>query len=123
MTISKFGKALRNLRMDRGELLKDMAQKLGVTSSYLSAVEVGKRKIPENWIDRIASEYRLSAMEIYQLREAAAQSASEIKIDLGNASASKRDLAYAFAREFKDLSDDQHQAILRVLQRPSKGDD
>lgn len=109
--------------MDRGELLKDMAEKLGVTSSYLSAVEVGKRKVPDSWIDRIASIYALSVGEINQLREAAAQSATQVKINLENASSRERDLAYAFAREFKDLSEDQHKAILRVLQKEPKGDD
>ena len=42
--ITPFGKSLRNIRMDRGMLLKDMAQDLDVTSSYLSAVEVGKQR-------------------------------------------------------------------------------
>ena len=49
--ITPFGKSLRNIRMDRGMLLKDMAQDLDVTSSYLSAVEVGKRNVSENWKD------------------------------------------------------------------------
>ena len=41
--ITPFGKYLRKLRIDHDEKLKDMAAKLGVTGSYLSAVEIGKR--------------------------------------------------------------------------------
>ena len=42
--ITAFGKFLRILRMDNGEILKTMAEKLEVTSSFLSAVENGKKK-------------------------------------------------------------------------------
>ena len=55
--LTQFGKELRHIRLDRDEKLKDMAEKLGVTVSYLSAVENGKRNIPDNWIEMIASEY------------------------------------------------------------------
>ena len=43
--LTNFGKALRKLRIDNNELLKDMALKLEVTVSYLSAVENGKRDV------------------------------------------------------------------------------
>lgn len=115
--ITAFGKALRNLRMDKGELLKEMAVKIGVTSSYLSAVEVGKRNIPDGWIDKIADEYNLSAREVKHLRDAAAASVTQVRIDLVGANASERDLACAFAREFNDLTQEQHKAILRILRK------
>jgi transcriptional regulator with XRE-family HTH domain len=44
--LTEFGQYLRKIRIDCGDLLKDMADKLGVTSSYLSAVETGKRNVP-----------------------------------------------------------------------------
>ena len=47
--LTEFGKILRKLRIDRQELLRDMAKNLEVSSAYLSAVETGKRKIlPKN---------------------------------------------------------------------------
>jgi len=42
--ITEFGRILRNIRMDCNELLKDMADKLNITSSYLSAIEHGKER-------------------------------------------------------------------------------
>ena len=42
--ITRFGKELRKIRIDHGEILKDMAEKLQVTPSFLSSVEVGKKK-------------------------------------------------------------------------------
>ena len=43
--ITPIGKFLRKLRIDTGEILKDMAEKLHVSPSFLSAVENGKKKI------------------------------------------------------------------------------
>ena len=42
--ISEFAIFCRKLRLDNNQILKDMADVLGVSSSYLSAVENGKRK-------------------------------------------------------------------------------
>ncbi|KHF28295.1 Helix-turn-helix domain protein [Anoxybacillus sp. BCO1] len=50
--LTEFGRFCRKLRIDNGELLKHMADKLGVTSSYLSAVENGKRNVPQDWVEK-----------------------------------------------------------------------
>ena len=63
MAITRFGKFCRKLRMERGELLYHMAQKLGASSSHLSMVEHGKRKLPTRWKQIIISEYNLSDKE------------------------------------------------------------
>ena len=47
--ITPIGKFLRKLRIDTGEILKDMAEKLHVSPSFLSAVENGKKKMPSTW--------------------------------------------------------------------------
>ena len=59
--LTEYGKILRKLRIDKQELLKDMADCLDVSSAYLSAVETGKRRIPANWTERIIRLYRLDA--------------------------------------------------------------
>jgi transcriptional regulator with XRE-family HTH domain len=46
--LTQLGIFLRKLRLDRGEILKDMAIKLNVSSSFLSAVENGKKRIPQS---------------------------------------------------------------------------
>jgi transcriptional regulator with XRE-family HTH domain len=57
--LTEFGKFTRKLRVDNDELLKYMADKLGVSSSYLSSVETGKRKTPVEWVDKISQLYNL----------------------------------------------------------------
>ena len=44
--LTSIGKFFRKLRIDEGEILKDMAEKLGVSVSFLSAVENGKKRMP-----------------------------------------------------------------------------
>ena len=41
--ITEYGKFLRKLRIDQGQILKTMAEKLGVSAPFLSAVENGKQ--------------------------------------------------------------------------------
>ena len=59
MKVTEFGKFSRKLRIENDELLRDMANKLGVTASYLSAVEIGKRNIPKKWEHIIVNAYQL----------------------------------------------------------------
>lgn len=58
---TSFGKFARRLRIENGELLKDMAAKLDVTSSYLSAVEHGKKRVPDVWQEQLSEIYHLSS--------------------------------------------------------------
>ena len=55
--LSEFAVFCKKLRIDNNQILKDMAGLLNVSSSYLSAVENGKRKIPDEWYDRISNLY------------------------------------------------------------------
>ena len=44
--MTPFGDRMRKLRAERNVTLKDMAEALGVSSAYLSALEHGKRGRP-----------------------------------------------------------------------------
>lgn len=67
MKLTEFGKFLRKLRIDNGELLKDMAIKLSVTPSFLSMVETGKRSAPKKWEEEIEKVYNLSLKQKEEL--------------------------------------------------------
>ena len=115
--ITEFGKALRKLRIDRGEILKTMAEKLTMTSSYLSAIECGKRNIPDDLIQRLSSIYDLSEKEQQDLAEARDKSIKSIEIELSTNNAYKRDLALQFARKFDDMDDELAIQIMKFLNR------
>ena len=67
--LTNFGKFCRKLRIDKGELLYDMAQRLKVSSAFLSKVENGKAKPPEEWKESIPSMYSLNEEQKEELCE------------------------------------------------------
>ena len=115
--LTEFGKALRKLRIDHGEILKTMAERLGITSSYLSAIECGKRNIPIDMIGKLTYIYNLSATEEQELSKARDKSIKIVEINLSTNSMYKRDLALQFARKFDDIDDEIAVQILDFLNR------
>lgn len=65
--ITQFGKFCRKLRIDHDEQLKDMASKLGITSSYLSAIENGKRRVTPEIMKEVAHVYELTEEQLNEL--------------------------------------------------------
>ena len=119
--LTKFGKELRKIRLDRDELLKDMAQKLGITVAYLSAVENGKRKIPGSWLSILSREYQMCDEEVGRLQRLAYAERSQISIDVENAGDEEKDLVFSFARRFGDLSAEDRDEIQKILNRGRGG--
>ena len=119
--LTEFGKFTRKLRIDRGELLKDMARKLDVTVAYLSAVEVGRRKIPEKWLLMISQLYNLQDEESQEMRHAYDQSVTEIKIDLVERPSIHREAAMMFARELKNLDESCVEDLIKRISQANKG--
>src|SRR5438132_9592737 len=78
--LSEFGKALRKLRIDRDEKMKDMADVAGVSVSFWSAVETGAKSVPMEKVEKIISHYDLKGAEAMALRRLAANSKQEVRI-------------------------------------------
>lgn len=117
--LTPFGKSLRKLRLDRGLLLKDMADLLDVSPSFLSAVESGKKAIPARIVDEIAEAYNLTASEINDLRGSAAASIKEVTIKFsGSSNNADREAAALLARTFENgVSDDFLAGLKDLLDR------
>lgn len=113
--LTAFGKELRKLRITSNQLIRDMAANLGVTASYLSAVETGKRQIPEGWIKTLVGLYNLSESEACNLQNAADASALSVKITLDGLSDRQRSTAVLFAREFSGMDADKLEQIRLIL--------
>ena len=92
--MNHLGMFLRKLRIEHNEVLLDMAKRLKVS----------------------ASEYQLNVAQRTELTEAVAESIKQVRVDIGNASPSKRNCALAFARSFDDLSDDDIQGLMAFLE-------
>jgi transcriptional regulator with XRE-family HTH domain len=113
--LTDLGRLLRKIRIDHGEILKNMADRFGVTASYLSAVENGKRPIPEAWEGIILAEYPLDQSQKEELHRAVIDSIASINLDMSSAGYSNKEVAFAFARKVVDLPEEKLQEIKRIL--------
>ena len=118
--LTELGKLLRKIRIDRQELLRDMASTLGVSVAYLSVVETGKRNAPIAWCNKIIQAYHLNSDEVAQLRTAFDESQDELRISLQQISAQQRSTAISFAKALEGLSDEQLEKIMKVVQKGNK---
>jgi transcriptional regulator with XRE-family HTH domain len=98
-----------------------MADKLAVTPSYLSAVENGKRNVPQGWLSLISELYFLEPEEENQLRRVIQESQLSIQAAIKDYSTSDQNIIMAFAREFKDLDEDNKTKIRDILSNHKKG--
>ncbi len=111
------GDFLRKLRLENGELLKSMAVKLDVSSAFLSAVENGKKKMPESWYSKLEVLYNLNDNQMSELKEAVMASSDVIELNIHNSSSDGRLLAISFARKFDSLDDKTSKAIIEILNK------
>lgn len=112
---TELGKELRKLRIDENERLLDMANRIGKSAAFVSAVEIGKKSPPSGFEELIVRAYGLVGTAAAKLREAADKSRSVFTIEPTNMLG--RDTAGLLARRMNTLSDDQLEAIKEILKR------
>lgn len=115
--LTSIGKFLRKLRIDQGEILKDMAETLEVSSAFLSAVENGKKKMPEGWVEKLATLYSFTTEQTEELQAAVIATNNVVELNLKTASPNNKALAISFAREFDSLDDETSRKIFELLKR------
>lgn len=113
---TKFGEFMRVLRIKHHEIMGDIADMLGVSLPFLSAVENGKRNVPADWVDKIVSHYNLSPEDTQELLEAIEQSKTQIKLDLKSSEFFQRTAALQFARSFDNMDEDTAKRIIELLE-------
>ena len=117
---TKFGEYVRVLRIQRHEIMGDMADKLGTTTPFLSAVENGRKNVPKEWLEKIVELYSLSGKEAKELSDAIEDSKLQTKIDLRESTTIKKRAALKFARSFDDIDDETAEKIIELLERRKK---
>ncbi|OYQ99813.1 hypothetical protein B9P90_04275 [Citrobacter freundii] len=114
-TVTAFGRLVRIWRMEKGFMLKDMADALQVTSSYMSALETGKKRISDEIIEQVCAYLELEGPSKQDLIDAAAVSQPSISIDLNGLEERDRMLGVAFARRIGSLSQEKREEMLKLL--------
>lgn len=121
--VTPFGKELRKLRIDYGEVSYNMAEKLHITPAYLSSIEVGRRNIPANFVEQLAELYSFSEeqLEVFNRKKIETENSVLIKLPLepkNNVTA--YEVAYQFNKNLHNLSEQQLKQLLSII--TSKGE-
>ena len=118
------GERLRTLREERGILLKDMAADLGVSATYLSALEHGRRSKP-NWsfVQRVIHYFNIIWDEADELQRLADLSNPRIVVETAGLSQKATLLANLLSRTIGELSDaelDAHVTLLELARKRTR---
>ena len=115
--LTKFGKFLRVLRMERGELLKNMAENLRISSAYLSSIEMGNREIPKSLPQDLMQKYNLTEEEQVEMQKAISASIKTIDISLANTTNLHKEAALVFARNLEKMNDTSIEEFLDFMKK------
>ena len=116
--MTPFGDRMRKLRAERGMTLKDMAEAIGVSSAYLSALEHGKRGRP-GWhlIQRILAYFNIIWDDAEDVVRLARISHPRITIDTAGLSPKATELSNRLADDIGKLDPNVLDEILGLLDR------
>lgn len=116
--MTPFGDRMRKLRAERGITLKEMADAIGVSSAYLSALEHGKRGRP-GWhlIQRILAYFNIIWDDAEEVVRLARISHPRISIDTSGLNPRATELANRLADEIGKLDQSTLDELLSALDR------
>jgi transcriptional regulator with XRE-family HTH domain len=110
------GIKLRQLRAARGIKLKDMADALGVSAAYLSALEHGRRGRPTHaMVVAICAQLNIIWDEADELMRLARLSHPRITVDTAGLSAEATELANLLAERIRKLAPERVEKLLDLL--------
>ena len=119
---TEFGKWLRTLRISIGIRLYDMSKALSVSSSFISAVETGKKSIPLDFVEQIIKNYDLSDEQIAALKNAVKLTRDDelrckksIQLKVDTSKSDVQELLYCFARKADELTEEEKKAMWDIL--------
>ena len=113
--LTPFGKLIRILRIEEEVKTKDMADEIGVSVAYLSAVETGKKKLSDSFIDSVVSFFSAKGIESDKIYNAADKSKQEFTIKVKESPDESRELVAQFARKFQSLTDEDTKQLIDIL--------
>ncbi|HWI27418.1 MAG TPA: helix-turn-helix transcriptional regulator [Stellaceae bacterium] len=114
--MTPFGERLRQLRAERGISLKQMAEALGVSAAYLSALEHGRRGRPTHAIVvAICAQLNIIWDEADELHRLARLSHPRITVDTAGLSPAATELANLLAERIRKLPRDRVDLLLDLL--------
>ena len=113
--VTQLGKVLRIIRINVGDSMRDMASKLNLSVAYLSAIENGKRNIPEKFEELVINSYPLSDKDKETLRQAITDTMSQVKVNITELGDKRKKLLFALTKG--ELDDETIDELVQVVER------
>lgn len=115
--MTPFGAKLREMRAQRGITLKEMADSVGVSAAYLSALEHGKRGAP-TWflVQRIISYFNIIWDDSEELCRLAQSSDPRVKLDTSGSIPEATAFANLFSRSIGTLDRSDFEKLTRIVE-------
>jgi len=118
--LTQFGNKCREFRSRYDLTMGDQAKGLGFSAAYISAIERGKRPVPEDYVARLAEWMSLPSEDAHTLREIASGERTVVKVFPKNRE--KALLAEDFARDLNGLSPEAVKLLRNMLQSARSGE-
>lgn len=119
--LTPFGIAIRKLRLDKRMRLLDLAKLLGCSAAYLSAIETGRKTIPDGFVVTVSRAMNLSVEELAALRKAADRTRKHVTIE--KLPEDQRELVAAFARRIDKVPPRMIADLKKIVLKSSDGDE
>ena len=114
--MTPFGVRLRQLRAERGIALKQMAEALGVSAAYLSALEHGRRGRPTHaMVVAICAQLNIIWDDADELHRLARLSHPRVTVDTAGLSPAATELANLLAERIRKLPPERVERLLDLL--------
>ena len=117
--MTPLGEKLRALRREKGVSQKEMAEAIGVSAAYLSALENGRRGVP-TWplLQKIIGYFNVIWDDADEVLRLAQQSHPRIVIDTAGLSPAATALANQLAARIGELDEAMLERIVDLLEGP-----
>lgn len=112
---SKFGIVARKIRSKNNESLRKMATRLEISPSFLSAMEVGRKLVPNDYAKKIKDTYNLNDDEYKELYESIIETNKRVDIEIEKMNEAQKEVSMTFARKIENADPDLVEKLRKVL--------
>ena len=112
---TQLGKELKKLRIDLGINLMGMSKLVNVSTAFLSAIETGRKRVPDNFLDALVAKIPAVAKDRSKYEVLINQARREVRMPIDNVNYDDAMLATALARRFGSLSAEDKERLKTIV--------
>ena len=112
---SKFGIEMRKIRANTGESLRTMAERIGISATFLSAMEVGRKAISIEYAKKIKEIYNLSEEDYVRIYDSIVETNEHVDIEIAKMNEAQKEVSMVFARKIENADPELVEKLRKVL--------